>query len=163
MFWQTTLLEKLGLKRFGESFSIILKLDYAQPISDENVMVMDTTFSDIPVYLCLPKRKSESQRPTVIFFPGGAFVLGSYCKCFLYMQICMSTCVCVCYTLYVFILKYIAVYTYWKNFRWYNVYVYKHVYVFQQRDRLYQSWSIYMSSYTSWQINHKIIRWDICF
>ena len=38
----------------------------------------------------------------------------------------MSTCVCVCYTLYVFILKYIAVYTYWKNFRWYNVYVYKH-------------------------------------
>lgn len=39
-------------------------------------------------------------------------------------------CACVCYTLYVFILKYSAVYIYnWKNFCWYNVYVYKHVYV----------------------------------
>ena len=77
-------MEKLGLKRFDELFSIILKLDYMQPISDENVMVMDTTFSDIPACLYLPKRKSESQRPTVIFFPGGAFLLGSYCNCFLY-------------------------------------------------------------------------------
>ena len=76
-------MEKLGLKRFDELFSIILKLDYMQPISDENVMVMDTTFSDIPVCLDLPKRKSESQRTTVIVFPGGVFLLGSYCNCFI--------------------------------------------------------------------------------
>ncbi|KAB0373948.1 hypothetical protein FD755_014204 [Muntiacus reevesi] len=67
-----------SLKRFDELFSIIIKLDYTQPVSDENVTVMDTTFSDIPVRLYLPKRKRESQRPAVIFIHGGAFVLGSY-------------------------------------------------------------------------------------
>ncbi|XP_055274831.1 arylacetamide deacetylase-like 2 isoform X3 [Moschus berezovskii] len=76
--WKATILEKTGIKRFDELFSIIIKLDYTQPISDENVTVMDTTFSDIPVRLYLPKRKRESQRPAVIFIHGGAFVLGSY-------------------------------------------------------------------------------------
>ncbi|XP_043731214.1 arylacetamide deacetylase-like 2 isoform X2 [Cervus elaphus] len=58
---------------------MLMKLDYTLPISDENVTVMDITFSDIPVRLYLPKRKSASQRPAVIFVHGGAFVLGS-CK-----------------------------------------------------------------------------------
>ncbi|XP_055274841.1 arylacetamide deacetylase-like 2 [Moschus berezovskii] len=74
-----TLLEKIGLKRFDELFSIIMKLDYTQPISDENITVMDITFSDIPVRMYLPKRKRENLRPAVIFVHGGAFVLGS-CK-----------------------------------------------------------------------------------
>ncbi|XP_020742208.2 arylacetamide deacetylase-like 2 [Odocoileus virginianus] len=77
--FMATLLEKIGLKRFDELFSTIMKLDYTQPISDENVTVMDITFNDIPVRLYLPKRKSASQRPAVIFVHGGAFVLGS-CK-----------------------------------------------------------------------------------
>ena len=80
-------MEKIRLKRFDELFSIIMKLDYTQLISDENITVMDITFSDIPVHLYLPKRKSESQRPAVIFVHGGAFVLGSCSKCFLYKQI----------------------------------------------------------------------------
>ncbi|OWK05939.1 hypothetical protein Celaphus_00013050, partial [Cervus elaphus hippelaphus] len=67
-----TLLEKIGLKRFDELFSMLMKLDYTLPISDENVTVMDITFSDIPVRLYLPKRKSASQRPAVIFVHGGA-------------------------------------------------------------------------------------------
>nr|XP_020742185.1 arylacetamide deacetylase-like 2 [Odocoileus virginianus texanus] len=74
----STILEKIGLKRFDELFSILITLDYTQPISDENVTVMDTTFNDIPVRLYLPKKKRESQRPAVIFIHGGAFVLGSY-------------------------------------------------------------------------------------
>lgn len=79
--------------------AILVKLDYTQPISDENVTVMDTTFSDIPVRLYLPKRKRESQRPAVIFIHGGGFVLGSYSKYFLYKQMCVSICVCMCCTL----------------------------------------------------------------
>lgn len=110
LFWQATLLEKIGLKRFDELFSMLMKLDYTLPISDENVTVMDITFSDIPVRLYLPKRKSASQRPAVIFVHGGAFVLGSCSKCFLYKQIWMSMCVCVYCTLHVFILEYIVVY-----------------------------------------------------
>ncbi|KAM5291807.1 arylacetamide deacetylase-like 2 [Ctenodactylus gundi] len=53
--------------------------DLTKPTSDENVTVVDTTFSDIPVRLYLPRRKAERLRPAVIFFHGGAFVLGS-CK-----------------------------------------------------------------------------------
>ena len=77
-------MEKIGLKRFDELFYTIVKLDYTQPISDENITVMDITFSDIPVRLYLPKRKSASQRPAVIFVHGGAFVLGSCSKCFFF-------------------------------------------------------------------------------
>ncbi|XP_040091019.1 arylacetamide deacetylase-like 2 [Oryx dammah] len=72
------ILEKIGLKSFEALFATVIKLDYTQPISDENVTVMDTTFSDIPVRLYLPKRKRESQRPAVIYIHGGAFVFGSY-------------------------------------------------------------------------------------
>ncbi|KAM4821242.1 arylacetamide deacetylase-like 2 [Thomomys bottae] len=50
-----------------------------RPISDENMTVIDTDFSGIPVRLYLPKRRSEKWRPAVIFFHGGAFVMGS-CK-----------------------------------------------------------------------------------
>ncbi|XP_010985013.1 arylacetamide deacetylase-like 2 [Camelus dromedarius] len=71
------LFENIGLMGYEKLFSTLVKLDYTQPISDENVTVMDTTFTDIPVRLYLPKRKSERQRPAVIFIHGGAFVLGS--------------------------------------------------------------------------------------
>ena len=53
-------MEKIGLKSFETLYATLIKLDYTQPISDENVTVMDTTFSDIPVRLYLPKRKRES-------------------------------------------------------------------------------------------------------
>ncbi|XDA71366.1 hypothetical protein R6Z07F_001718 [Ovis aries] len=72
------ILEKIGLKSFETLYATLIKMDYTQPVSDENVTVMDTTFSDIPVRLYLPKRKRESQRPAVIYIHGGAFVLGSY-------------------------------------------------------------------------------------
>ncbi|EDL35364.1 mCG13105, isoform CRA_a [Mus musculus] len=54
-------------------------MQLTKPVSDENITVIDTDFSDIPVRLYLPKRKSERQRPAVIYIHGGAFTLGS-CK-----------------------------------------------------------------------------------
>ncbi|XP_025769772.1 arylacetamide deacetylase-like 2 [Puma concolor] len=71
------LLENMGLIRYAEFFSMLLKLDHTVLISDENITVMDTKFTDIPVCLYLPKKKSESQRRAVIFIHGGAFVMGS--------------------------------------------------------------------------------------
>lgn len=56
------LLENTGLIRYDELFSTLVKMNYTQPISDENVTVTDTTFSDIPACLHFPKRKSKSQR-----------------------------------------------------------------------------------------------------
>ncbi|GAB5576737.1 arylacetamide deacetylase-like 2 [Prionailurus iriomotensis] len=72
-----TLLENMGLISYAELFSMLLKLDHTVLISDENITVMDTKFTDIPVCLYLPKKKSESQRRAVIFIHGGAFVMGS--------------------------------------------------------------------------------------
>ncbi|XP_062034481.1 arylacetamide deacetylase-like 2 [Lepus europaeus] len=73
------LFETIGVMKYEELLLMLLSLDYTKPISDENVTVTDTAFGDIPVRLYLPKRKSERQRPAVIFLHGGAFVLGS-CK-----------------------------------------------------------------------------------
>ncbi|XP_057613321.1 arylacetamide deacetylase-like 2 [Chionomys nivalis] len=73
-----TLLEYTGLMKFEDLFFIITKTQYIGPISDENLTVIDTDFSNIPVRLYLPKRKSERQRPAVIYIHGGAFATGSF-------------------------------------------------------------------------------------
>lgn len=72
--------ENIGLMKYEELFLMLITLDYTEPISDENVTVTDTAFGGISVRLYLPKRKSEGQRPAVIFVHGGAFVLGSCSK-----------------------------------------------------------------------------------
>uniref|UniRef100_A0A8C6I3P2 AADACL2 family member 2 n=1 Tax=Mus spicilegus TaxID=10103 RepID=A0A8C6I3P2_MUSSI len=71
--------EIMGLMKYEDVLSIVMKVQLTKPVSDENITVIDTDFSDIPVRLYLPKRKSEKQRPAVIFIHGGAFTLGS-CK-----------------------------------------------------------------------------------
>ena len=70
----------MGLMKFEEFFAILMEAQNTKPVSDENITVIDTDFSDIPVRLYLPKRKSEKQRPAVIFIHGGAFTLGSCSK-----------------------------------------------------------------------------------
>ncbi|CAH6779104.1 arylacetamide deacetylase-like 2 [Phodopus roborovskii] len=74
-----TLFENIGLMKYEEVFLTATAVYLTKPISDENITVIDTNFSDIPVRLYLPKRMSEGQRPAIIFIHGGAFVLGS-CK-----------------------------------------------------------------------------------
>nr|XP_048280823.1 arylacetamide deacetylase-like 2 [Myodes glareolus] len=74
-----TLLENIGLMKYEEVFSAIAAAHYTKPISDENITVIDTNFSDISVRLYLPKRKSERRRPAIIYIHGGIFVFGS-CK-----------------------------------------------------------------------------------
>ncbi|ERE87722.1 arylacetamide deacetylase-like protein [Cricetulus griseus] len=71
-------LENIGVMRYEEFISMIISLDYTQPLSDEHVTVTDTTFVDIPVRLYLPKRKSEAPRPAVIYFHGGGYCFGSF-------------------------------------------------------------------------------------
>nr|XP_019587489.1 PREDICTED: arylacetamide deacetylase-like 2 [Rhinolophus sinicus] len=71
--------ENIGIMRYEEFISMIFKLDYTQPLSDEYVEVTDTAFTDIPVRLYLPKRKSETPRRAVIYLHGGAYCFGS-CK-----------------------------------------------------------------------------------
>lgn len=72
--------ENLGIISFEDFISIIFRLDFTQPLSDEYVTVTDTAFTDIPVRLYLPKRKSETPRRAVIYIHGGAYCLGSFSK-----------------------------------------------------------------------------------
>ncbi|XP_003502934.1 arylacetamide deacetylase-like 2 [Cricetulus griseus] len=74
-----TLFENIGLMKYEEVFLTASAIHLTKPISDENITVIDTNFSDIPVRLYLPKGTSEKQRSAIIFIHGGAFVLGS-CK-----------------------------------------------------------------------------------
>lgn len=92
LFWQATLFENIGLMKYEEVFSTLVKLDFTKPISDENITVTDTTFSGVPVRLYLPKRKSERQRPAVIYLHGGAFIIGSCSKCTLYVYVANYIC-----------------------------------------------------------------------
>ncbi|KAM5293444.1 arylacetamide deacetylase-like 2 [Ctenodactylus gundi] len=71
-------LENIGIMRYEEFISLIFRMDYTQPLSDEYITVMDTHFADVPVRLYLPKRKSETPRRAVIYLHGGAFCFGSF-------------------------------------------------------------------------------------
>ncbi|XP_004755622.1 arylacetamide deacetylase-like 2 [Mustela putorius furo] len=71
-------LETIGIIKYEKFISMILRLDYTQPVSDEYVTVMDTEFVGIPVRLYLPKSKSETPRRAVIYIHGGVFCLGSF-------------------------------------------------------------------------------------
>ncbi|XP_036911449.1 arylacetamide deacetylase-like 2 [Sturnira hondurensis] len=71
-------LEHIGIMKYEEFISMIFRLDYTQPLSDEHVTVMDTAFVDVPVRLYLPKRKSETPRRAVIYLHGGAYCFGSF-------------------------------------------------------------------------------------
>ncbi|XP_036045176.1 arylacetamide deacetylase-like 2 [Onychomys torridus] len=73
-----TLFENMGLMKFEDIFFILMNIQNTEPVSDENITVIDRDFSDIPVRLYLPKRKSERQKPAVIYIHGGAFVTGSF-------------------------------------------------------------------------------------
>lgn len=73
--------------RYGQLFRIILAMDLTKPISDENLTVIDTDFSDIPVRLYLPTRKSERRRPAIIFIHGGAMTQGSCSKCISFINL----------------------------------------------------------------------------
>ena len=72
--------EIMGLMKYEDVLSILVKVQLTKPVSDENITVIDTDFSHIPVRLYLPKRKLERKRPAVIFIHGGIFVFGSCSK-----------------------------------------------------------------------------------
>ncbi|XP_072583261.1 arylacetamide deacetylase-like 2 isoform X6 [Vulpes vulpes] len=71
-------IEHMGIIKYEELVSMLFRLDETQPVSDENVTVMDTEFAGVPVRVYLPKRKSDAPRRAVIYIHGGAFCFGSF-------------------------------------------------------------------------------------
>ncbi|XP_040469040.1 arylacetamide deacetylase-like [Falco naumanni] len=68
--------DRLGLMHYMEVLMLITAADYVAPMSDENVTVIDTEFSNIAVRLYLPQKASDGLRRAVIYFHGGGWCLG---------------------------------------------------------------------------------------
>lgn len=67
----------LGLGYFLDIGELFKGFHEVPPTSDENVTVMDTTFSSIPVRVYLPNQKSETLRRGVFYIHGGGWSFGS--------------------------------------------------------------------------------------
>lgn len=70
-------------------------MDYTQPVSDENSAVMDTTFSDIPVRLYLPKEERKPETSCNLYSWVVPLSWGSYSSDF-YISKCVWVYVFVC-------------------------------------------------------------------
>uniref|UniRef100_A0A8C5PC57 Arylacetamide deacetylase n=1 Tax=Leptobrachium leishanense TaxID=445787 RepID=A0A8C5PC57_9ANUR len=69
--------ELLGLKHYMDVLMLLTYAEYAEPTSDENVTVSDTTFNNIPVRLYIPKKSSDRLKRAVLYIHGGGWCLGS--------------------------------------------------------------------------------------
>ncbi|XP_041515478.1 arylacetamide deacetylase-like [Microtus oregoni] len=69
--------EILGIGHFMSTIQLFLSLQEVPATSDENVTVIDTAFSSVPVRVYMPKRKSETLRRGLFYIHGGGWCLGS--------------------------------------------------------------------------------------
>ncbi|XP_052504648.1 arylacetamide deacetylase [Budorcas taxicolor] len=69
--------EILGLNHFMESMTLFSSIQSFPPTSDENIIVRDTTFNDIPVRIYVPQQKTKSLRRGLFYIHGGGWCLGS--------------------------------------------------------------------------------------
>ncbi|XP_009818641.1 arylacetamide deacetylase isoform X2 [Gavia stellata] len=58
------------------SLMLITAVEYVAPMSDENVTVTDTEFSNVAVRLYLPRKPSDGLRRAVVYFHGGGWCVG---------------------------------------------------------------------------------------
>ncbi|XP_071422479.1 arylacetamide deacetylase [Pithys albifrons albifrons] len=69
-------LDMLGLMHYMEGMRLITVFEMVPVMSDENVTVTDTTFSNVPVHLYLPRRAPAGLRRAMVYFHGGGWCLG---------------------------------------------------------------------------------------
>ncbi|XP_075806623.1 arylacetamide deacetylase-like [Microtus pennsylvanicus] len=69
--------ELLGINHFMSTIQLFSRFQEVPATSDENVTVIDTAFSTVPVRVYMPKRKSETLRRGLFYIHGGGWCLGS--------------------------------------------------------------------------------------
>ncbi|XP_020925289.1 arylacetamide deacetylase-like isoform X1 [Sus scrofa] len=69
--------ELLGISHFINTVNFLMTFQEVPPTSDENVIVMETTFNSVPVRTYVPKRKSQTLRRGLFYIHGGGWCLGS--------------------------------------------------------------------------------------
>ncbi|KAM5334455.1 arylacetamide deacetylase [Glossophaga mutica] len=70
-------LELLGISHFVDTLTFFLSFLEVPPTSDENVIVMQTTFNNVSVRVYIPNQKSQALRGGVFYIHGGGWCLGS--------------------------------------------------------------------------------------
>ncbi|XP_056420949.1 arylacetamide deacetylase isoform X1 [Hyla sarda] len=73
----STLAEMFGMKHYMDVMMLLTFAEHTEPVSDDNVIVKDTSLINVPVRLYMPKGKSNTLRRAVIFIHGGGWCLGS--------------------------------------------------------------------------------------
>ncbi|NXT45197.1 AAAD deacetylase, partial [Pelecanoides urinatrix] len=68
--------DQLGVMHSMEAMKAIMAIEYVAPMSDENVTVTDTEFSNVAVRLYLPRKPSDGLRRAVVYFHGGGWCVG---------------------------------------------------------------------------------------
>ncbi|KAK7809780.1 hypothetical protein U0070_002569 [Myodes glareolus] len=69
--------ELLGINHLMSTIQLFSRFLEVPATSDENVTVIDTAFSSVPVRIYMPKRKSEMLRRGLFYIHGGGWCLGS--------------------------------------------------------------------------------------
>ncbi|NWU96288.1 AAAD deacetylase, partial [Upupa epops] len=68
--------DQLGLIHCMDALMLITTTEYVSPVSDENVTVTATEFSNVAVRLYTPRKEAGGLRRSMIFFHGGGWCLG---------------------------------------------------------------------------------------
>ncbi|KAG8580987.1 hypothetical protein GDO81_007509 [Engystomops pustulosus] len=66
-----------GIKHYMDVMMLLTYAEHTEPASDNNVIITDTSFSDVPVRLYIPKGQSSTLRRAIMFIHGGGWCLGS--------------------------------------------------------------------------------------
>lgn len=72
-----TFADMFGLKHYMDVMMLLTYAEHTEPTSDNHVIVKDTSFSNVPVRLYIPKGQSNTLRRAIIYMHGGGWCLGS--------------------------------------------------------------------------------------
>ncbi|KAM3930455.1 arylacetamide deacetylase-like [Leptodactylus fuscus] len=72
-----TFAEMFGVKHFMDVMMLLTYAEHIEPISDNHVIVTDTTFNSVPVRLYVPKGQSNTRRRAILYIHGGGWCVGS--------------------------------------------------------------------------------------
>ncbi|KAG9494196.1 hypothetical protein GDO78_001835 [Eleutherodactylus coqui] len=66
-----------GVKHYMEVMMLLTYMEHTGPTSDNQLTVTDTSFSNVPVRVYIPKGQTDTLRRAVLFIHGGGWCVGS--------------------------------------------------------------------------------------
>ncbi|XP_040284039.1 arylacetamide deacetylase-like [Bufo bufo] len=72
-----TMAEMFGVMPYMDVIRFFMHSEHTEPTSDNHVIVTNTSFNNIPVWLYIPKEQSNTLRRAIVYIHGGGWCLGS--------------------------------------------------------------------------------------